>query len=587
MSAVATASTSTSSRSTLTVWTDAGERLELSSHEFVAGGGEGNVYAIGTRGFKIAHDPAAACPPGKRAELAQIGDPHVLSPTGALHRRHGRRSTTVGHEMPFATQAWTACELIPLAFRRRHALSPTVIPRLVAQLRDRIAAVHAAGCRVVDLNEANVLVSKDFRTAMLIDVDSFQTPSFPATAIVPTVADPTRAPGDFDESTDWFSFAVLTCSLLAGIHPFRGKHPSVKGLMARIQAGISIFDPSVRLPRACLPVQSMPNPWRDWLHATLQLGQRRPPPHPGGALQLGTSPQPRAPAARLRMQPLHRAHHHVRAVLEAQGRLVIHTGSRVLVDGAVRLDAAESVALGISPGGHPVAAWVEAGMLHLHDLDREVALPCTAAAREVTSARGTLYVTCGDTVSRVELLDLPDRIDRPKEGGPTLVAGLRPCVRVAPQASRLWPGCVIQQLLGSTTVSLLSETGAAEQRRIPELDGRRIVDAVHDRHVMVVVTQRGDGYERLVFRFRPGRGHTLRCQADRPAHAAQLVVLDTGVCVSLDPDDQLELFVRAPDHPTRQRLDDPAVGGDWLLCPGDGRLLAIVGPRVYEISMRQ
>ncbi|MCA9709872.1 MAG: hypothetical protein KDK70_28795, partial [Myxococcales bacterium] len=337
------------------------------------------------------------------------------------------------------------------------------------------------------------------------------------------------------------------------------------------------FDPQVRVPRACLPVSAIPNPWRDWLRATLQGGERRPPPQAANGLPLGAVTQPRAVAATLRMVELHRGADPVRAVLEGHGRLVIHAGDRVWVDGQARLQATGAVALGHSASGRPVAAWVEAGQLRLHDLDRDVAVPCTAAASDVTAVRGTLYATCGDQVIRVELVEV----------GATLVAGARPCVRVAPRAARLWRGCVIQQLLGATTVSLLSETGAAEQRRVPELDGRRIVDAVHDRGVLVVVARRGDGHERLVFRFRPGRGHTVRLEADLPAHAAQLVVLDTGVGVSLDPDERLELLRRDPDDPTLRTLDDPAVGGDWLLHPGDGRLLAAVGPRLYEVSMRR
>ena len=146
---------------------------------------------------------------------------------------------------------------------------------------------------------------------------------------------------------------------------------------------------------------------------------------------------------------------------------------------------------------------------------------------------------------------------------------------------------MVQQLLGATTVSLLSESGTAEQRRVPELDGRHIVDAIHDRGVMVVIARSPRGYERLVFRFRPGRGHVVRRHDDQPAHAASLVVLDTGVCVSLDPDERLELFMRQPERDTLRRIDDPAVGGDWLLHPGDGRLLAAVGPRVHEVTMHR
>ncbi len=438
-----------------------------------------------------------------------------------------------------------------------------------------VAAVHAAGVLVVDLSDVNVLVETSSLRPALIDCDSWQTPGHPATAITPAITDPLAA-GCWSEGSDWFSFAVLAFSLLTGIHPFRGKHPTVKGLPARMKAGISVFDPAVRLPRACLPVASIPNPWRDWLHATLHQGRRTPPPMGGGGLRLGTRTAPRAVAAALRMHELSRAAHDVRAVLESRGRLVIHAGSEVQVDGEVRLTTTVPVALAMSTGGHPVVAWIDAGRLHLYDLDRGRTIACQAAARQLCSVRGTLYVACGETIARVELLDV----------GRTLVAGLRPCVQVAPNASRLWRGCVIQQLLGTTTVSLLSGSGAA-QVRVAALDGLHIVDAVADRDVMVVVARRGPEYVRLVLRLSSGHAQVLHRCGDQPAHAAQLVTLDTGVCVSLDAEEHLQLFVRDPARSTVRTLEDPAIGGDWLLYPGDGRLLVAAGPRLYEVSMRR
>jgi hypothetical protein len=101
------------------------------------------------------------------------------------------------------------------------------------------------------------------------------------------------------------------------------------------------------------------------------------------------------------------------------------------------------------------------------------------------------------------------------------------------------------------------------------------------------VVARGGAHERLVIRFSPRSGHHVHRQADLPAHAAQLVVLDTGVCVSLDAEDRLELLPRDPAAGDRRLVDDPAVAGDWLLYAGDGRLLVAVGRVVFEVTMRR
>lgn len=58
---------------------------------------------------------------------------------------------------------------------------------------------------MVDLNELNVLVGSSFVEPFMIETDSYQTPSYRATAIMDSIRDRLVPTGQFALLTDWFS----------------------------------------------------------------------------------------------------------------------------------------------------------------------------------------------------------------------------------------------------------------------------------------------------------------------------------------------------------------------------------------------
>ncbi len=185
--------------------------------------------------------------------------------------------------MPFFKGAHSWAQLCTPAFRRRAGLDDRDAMGLVRSLGAALAEVHRQGATVVDLSENNVLVRGG--SVCLIDLDSWQTAGHPPTAVTPTILSPHVPEGCFDAHTDWFAFAVLTCTLLLGIHPFKGKHPTVRGLADRMQAKLSVFDPHVRIPPVCRRPDSLPTTLRAWLDRALHHGNSGPPP-------LGPLPSP-------------------------------------------------------------------------------------------------------------------------------------------------------------------------------------------------------------------------------------------------------------------------------------------------------
>ena len=191
-------------------------QLQLGKAEFKAQGGEGSVYVKGSNAYKIYTDPSRCIQQAKIDELAMLVQPNIIRP---LELILDGRNRPVGYSMRYVGKAHSLCQLFPRAFRQRNNITPELTLRLVRQLQTGVSHVHSRGILIVDLNELNFLVSSDFKELFFIDVDSYQTPSFPATVLMESVRD--RHAKTFSTDSDWFSFAVVSFQMFVGIHPFQ------------------------------------------------------------------------------------------------------------------------------------------------------------------------------------------------------------------------------------------------------------------------------------------------------------------------------------------------------------------------------
>jgi len=161
--------------------------------------------------------------------------------------------------------------------------------------------------------------------------------------------------------------------------------------------------------------------------------------------------------------------------------------------------------------------------------------------------------------------------------GDTLIAAPRTVARVAPHATRLFAGVIVQALLGATYVGLLEASGGCRMVHVPPLDGLRIIDAIGAEGVVAVRARRGSKTLRITLRFAPDGRFDLHEEAVEPAAGLEMVVLATGVCVRR-AGTTLTLFTRRPGDVTRKVIDAPELTGCRLI--GRGAALGFVRDRV-------
>lgn len=571
--------------------------VSLDKRDFIAGGGEGAVYGKGDVAFKIYADPDRMIPEAKMRELQGLTHPRLVVPREPVL---DVRNRPIGYTMTWVRNAEPLCRLFTTDFQQRRGVTPQVAARLVAAMREVFVEVHGAGCLLVDANEGNFLVdAADLTRPWFIDVDSYQTPSYPATAILPAVRDPLAA--TFTVLSDWFSFGVVACQIFVGIHPFRGRHPDFKAgdLEGRMKAHVSIFNARVTLPPSARDLGLIPSAYRDWFEELFERGRRLPPPDGAvlvsGAKVFGTTVGGANPASPGLMPssplspPPSKDRITITELVRLDGSLIWHrfvAGKRILATAdAIFIDGCRhphpaGTEVALSPVAlSPVFLRLENGLLRLESPERRL-IPHPAFRADGLMVTGnTPYLLHDGRFSEIALTEV----------GPSLAVSVRRSWDVMPHATRLFDGVAVERMLDRTVLLIPcpgpGDAGGCATVTVPELDGMTILEARHDNGVVMGVALAAGKYKRWRLVFDAAwRRYDVRI-SDAPGMAApNLTVLDKGVAVAILEDGAIEIFANRPDQPQVRRLSDPRVATLRLSREGN-TVCALKGDRLVALRL--
>lgn len=553
--------------------------VKLGKTEFKAQGGEGSVYVKDRLAYKIYADPSRCIAQAKIDELSALVLPNIIRP---LELVLDGRNRPVGYAMRYAGRTHSLCQLFPKAFRERNSITPDVTLRLVRQLQAGMSHIHSKGILIVDLNEMNFLVSTDFRELFFIDVDSYQTPSFRATVLMESVRD--RQATSFTRGSDWFSFAVVSFQMFVGIHPFKGTYPPLQHLRdnstkldARMHANVSVLHKGVSVPPACLPFSFIPPVYLDWYRAVFEQGLRLPPPD---AMQSVV-----AVAGAPLVHVVDSRSFQIRRVSEFDSEIIWHDGVITATEQSVYFDGKRypkppfNVKLVVTPRRRRlVAAWHDGTRLRFHDLTTDQNIQTEIEGEEVMLSQGHLYIKQRETVFAIDFVELPNNF----------LLSLRSVANVMMNATRMFEGLAIQNLLGATYASIPGSGDICHQVRLPELDSAQIVDAKLYRNVLVVVVATAGRYDKYIFRFtKDFSAHDVRRLPDVTTTEIEFTVLDTGVVLHLSDDNNLEVFSSATGSAKFSVLEDRALKDHLKLFHTGAQALMAKGRNLYKFNLSQ
>lgn len=241
-------------------------------------GGEGDVYIKDNWAYKIYHDKSKSLTKGKFEELNKLELSNIIKPESLLY---DNQHNVIGYMMKAINNCYSLSRLITNDFRNQHNISNDSIYKILQKMRETIEHIHQKGCLIVDGNEMNYLVDENFENVYFIDVDSYQTKSYPANAYSNSTLDPLiDKTKNFSKESDWFAFGIISCSLLVGIHPFKGNYKGTsitvkKGdIRKRMEFKRSIFNPKVVVNSAVRDFSLIPNHYKNWYNNLFEKGLR-------------------------------------------------------------------------------------------------------------------------------------------------------------------------------------------------------------------------------------------------------------------------------------------------------------------------
>jgi DNA-binding helix-hairpin-helix protein with protein kinase domain len=253
----------------------AGDQMEYRVGETVAEGGEGKVFRLADRDdvlAKVYHQPAY----GQEAKLTYMVSicskklRHVAA--WPLSRLRDATDETVGFVME-SLMGWQPLHRT-YQVRSRLETNPKRTWKHLVRIARNLAAcvhhVHEAGFVVGDLNESNVLVSRD-AMVKLIDVDSFQCDvgdrRFHCQVGKPELLAPELQGHNLDDldrtqNHDDFSLAILLFEVLMfGRHPFAGRPKEEQEIQLEDAILNSWYPYSTRRPSPIAPPRGVTIDW--------------------------------------------------------------------------------------------------------------------------------------------------------------------------------------------------------------------------------------------------------------------------------------------------------------------------------------
>lgn len=553
-----------------------GKKETLTQKNFVAKGGEGSIYKKGQVAYKIYEDLRNMIPLAKITELSVLDKPNIVKPKYPIYNKDK-------HILGF-TMDWIGDNNVALVkvftnkFREDNSINNDQVIELVENIKKDTQYIHQNKCLIVDGNELNYMVGKDFVTPYFIDVNSWKTPSFEATAIMSSIRD-WRAK-EFSEITDWFSFAVISFQLFVGIHPFKGKHPKYKknDFKARITDCISVMNPEVSLPHSVRDFNLIPSSYKDWYFKTFEHGNRIPPPAlPGttGNLQvivkLVNSTDNFEIESLKELQEKIVFHNTQLGITKTQGHIYLNnTDYKVNDNVEVVFTPLEQI---------PIFVKIEDGKAKFKPISHDIK-EVDISASDVMIVNNVLFLKYQDKLMEMDFKYLGNKVN----------PFIKTSWNIERNSSQLFSNVIYQSALGKAVLSIPLASYTKTQfitKRIPELDDYQILDAKYDNKVCVLNTIQNGVYSRFIVIFDDKHDkYRIRLINDVDYAPINFITLDNGIAILITDDDIIEIFANRIDKPDVKAIKDPSVNSSMRLCKNGTQVRFFRDNKLYKIKMK-
>lgn len=562
-------------------------KVTITDKEYLAAGGEAEIYTKNGMVYKLYHEPdQKMLPPQKMQELSLITDPQVVLPQDVIY--DAKTGKPVGYTTRFVDNVDPILKLFNRAYKNTNNIGPQAIAELVKKLQQTLSNIHSAKCLVVDFNELNILINLGtIITPWFIDTDSYATPSFKATAIMDSVRD--RKATTYDSKgqmhynptilSDWFSWAVISFWVYTNIHPYRGTHPNYKpkDKHKQMDDNISVFHKDVRVPPTVEDFNVIPKRHLDWFKLVFEKGDRSIPPFADSTVPLLVPTQiiTITGTDKLTVSQVAACSSPIISIQQFMGvNYVVTKDALYSGNNKIRLnDNTKKVLFCPVAGGSMITATRMGNIVEFAELYSGDKIE-SIRSNDLFERNGAIYTVTNGTLIEHTFTTIGTKlIDRPKT-----------VENISNLTAKIYPGCVIQDLLGKKYLTIPYALGRSFSKYLPGLDHVRIIDAKSDKNITIIVGEKKGQYNRYVVVFdRKYQNMDIRVDEDIAYDPINFAVLDNGLCLLLSSPNQIQLFSTAAQYET---LDDPPFDSSMPLFATPKGFYFINGNTIHQIKRK-
>lgn len=562
------------------------QQLSLTKQNYKAAGGEGEIYKINNKAYKIYFDSAKMLPVGKIKELQRLNSNNIVRPISLLKDLANKY---VGYSMNFVDDCVTLCQLFPLSFKQRNNIKIDNINKLIEIMKSIFQEFHKNKMLIVDANEYNFLIhDKQFDNLYLIDVDSCQTPSYPATAIMTSICDYQYKA--FTEMSDWFSFAILTFQMYTGLHPFKGKHPKVNLLEDRMRQNLSVYDKKVSVPAFIQNFESLiPKNFNEWYKIIFNSNKRDFPPDSfeGQVIQVLQKVIQKSVQFIIELYEEYKIYNDYKAnVISLNNDLCLtekglYIGKRLYEN---IVPYSKFVKVKYNNDYKIYSLIIKGKELKIKNVIEDKIVTCDLHAQYIIEPAKNykinseiLYIINNDTLLSLKIVSQHELI------------GVAKLVDLA-MSYQVFNNVIIQSVLDTVYIVLLRGIeGVCENIKINELVKQRIVNAELNNNILIVITEQKGKLKRYIIKFgtrtKYYEDYIIFSDEEVSDVDINFIVLDTGVCILSDIDKGLILFRTGFEDKNINIITDEQIMGRKL-CSYQNKALYIDENKIYSFKMK-
>ncbi|OGS40255.1 MAG: hypothetical protein A3K77_00100 [Euryarchaeota archaeon RBG_13_31_8] len=544
-----------------------GNELKFKNSDFISSGKEGEVYCAGNKVYKIYIKPSDMIPYGKINELKELVRHNILIPIDIIY---DKSNAPIGFSMLKIDNAINLCRLFVTKFLTKNSIDRDKLSILVRNMKDTIDYIHSKKCLIVDCNEFNFLIGSDFITPYFIDTNSYMTKSFPPTAIMETIKD--YHSNSFTELTDWYSFAVVSCQIFLGVHPYKGKHSKFNDgdIKSRCLNNISIFNRDVFTPNCIRELSYIPNNYYDWFIELFEKGERiKPPDFPSNFKEFISTVVKQVSGDLISKiigtyenDILFYVHNSFISCLKIDGKAIIN-GNTYLCSRSKEIiyTTRQKIAF--------VFVGIDNGKLNIEspNLVCNVDINCT----DMIVSNDTVYIKTDKIIAlNFTLFDK------------TLLPSFKTW-NINSNSVTFYSGAMIQNVLGKIFLILINGNQLF-QIRTQELDNKKIIDAKYLKNVCILTIYDGNRYDRYIYKFNQNHSEYSHSVFQNIEYlSVNFTVLDNGIVALFQSDDEFLMFTNKYDDNRVNTIKNNLPSG-VVLCTNGDKCLYYFKNKLFEVS---